>query len=520
MSIPNSTSMGAKRLSTPQIIKILWSAAIGFVLIVGVQALLFRLGLPTWLLALLWTLITVGSVLILSAMGRTMTSTQFFYSARRAKASVTGFGGGTDWASGSFLLLFLLAGPGNQLVFFYALLLGVLISGIAIAPPFYRSGAATLSGFLTWRCTSALESRVIALVALACSLTSLAVFMLAELAVIKAIFAALFAYDTQMLLGTLVVLAVLPTVLGGWFSLIAINVVLALWIILAVTGSTFLFAFMTPPFAPGMGLQLPTITGFSDVLSGGLAGGSAMVLVLLLAGGVSVFPHALSRMALLRKAVAATEHSGWSALFVFVIISSSALSLEFIVGVPTEGTLRLQSQAWISLLPYFALALASYNALAACIMTFCSVTVRGIQRSRLRSPDDRSMFATRVLALLVAAVLIMDFDQLTASPVALWLLAVLWLSATLFVPAVTATWLSGFAPWTMLAMVASGAVLFAALLQPWAMVDLANWDHTFVWFGVMIWAIQIAVGVLGWFAARRYPHLARADADHIKVLRS
>ena len=328
MVLPHYSGKRHHWLDTSSIVYLLWMVFGAFLAVIGLLFLFERLGLPQEVVHGGILVFAVAAVMFLAMIGKTMTGAYYFFCDRQAKASVIGFSSGTDWAGGTFFIFFLAASPALKHLLAPSLVLGMFLLSGLFAALFYRSGALTLPGFFFWRYQSSASGWVALLV------TSLALFLLslAELQVAAQMLPALGFSNQTAGLVILLGLALLPGLAGGWLSLMFVNVVLALWIIVAMTVPTFVVGFLPGVFTQDISdgpvrnllteLPLPNLelTEPNSLLG-------SLTVIITLSCGFAVLPHALSRLALGRRSFAAIEHVGWGTLFVFVVLASFALSV-------------------------------------------------------------------------------------------------------------------------------------------------------------------------------------------------
>ena len=443
MSLTTLSNNTVERLRPERLAAMLWiSGAVLFVLLLA-ATLFGRLGLPLALIAFGLLLAAAVAIVVLGWFGRTMTSVHYFFAERTVPSAASGFSGGADWAGGAFILIFMSLDTFDRTVMAPAVMFGIFLTAILFASAFFRSGVSTLPGYFSWRFPRAgagfLSIPIVSAILLA--------FVVAEFAVARDVLALLIPAPLENITWAVLLLAVIPVLLGGWLSLLFANLALILAVMVCVLVPTLLIGgapglLQSDGTLSGSIADLPIVSELTASQTGSTDLGSVFTLMLVLSAGFSVLPHALSRLALVDRPVAASEHVGWAALFVFVLISTTPLSFGLIMGQDELKLELLASQPVLHVMPYIALLLLSYNGLAATLMAFSAGLVRGVQRSRSLDPGERSMVGTRLVAILVASSIgaLLATDSLPI--IALFIGALCLGAAALFVPLVSAIWLS------------------------------------------------------------------------------
>jgi len=243
MNLPGLTSRTDYRLSTRQIITVLWVGCLVYSTMIIALILLNRLGLPIDFSHLLHTIFVSFGVILLGWMGRTMTSRHFFFAQKRANSAASGWSGGTDWSGGAFLLILVSVSFYQRGIWIIAIMLGLLIMSLLFARAFHRAGVSTLPGFLAWRFP---ESGA-GLLAIPASSIVLLLLAIAEFEVARSTMAIIDSVNAGQLTWFILFLAVVPAVLGGWMSLVFLNIVLALWLAISVLLPTLMLGLVPTP---------------------------------------------------------------------------------------------------------------------------------------------------------------------------------------------------------------------------------------------------------------------------------
>ncbi|MFD0917222.1 hypothetical protein ACFQ14_12450 [Pseudahrensia aquimaris] len=404
MSSLNLKDAKAHPLDNDQISTALWIAAASFISGLVILALLGRLGLPVFLTYAGALLLFNIAIAVLAWRGRTMTGRSFFFADKMGSSATTGFGGGADFAGGAVLLVFASLTTQGQALWLMAVFLGMTLMSVFFAHSLYRETVSTVTGYFAIR----YPGQGAGMASVPVVLAMLLLLAIAEFGVSLAVLERL-AVDNSNTGGWMILgLAVLPALVGGWFSILLVNAVLALWTVICVLIPTFFIALLPGVLSSddasliaGSELTpLPPLTGLSFQDSGGWA---AYLSVCVLAAGFSVLPQSFSRMATVKRPAATMEHIGWAALFVFVVVAVSGLSIALIMeGADEQRAGLLSNNPMLHVLPYLALLFIAFNALSTTILAFSSAAVRSFRRSRREDPGERSMFGTRLLCVLVA----------------------------------------------------------------------------------------------------------------------
>lgn len=505
-----SASTSARRLGTTRIVNLLWLFGTLVLALIALIHLLGRLGLPGELIGAIWLVGLALAVLSLVWIGRTMTGTYYFFAGRRARAPVSGFSGGSDWLCGSLLLLIIMAAASMQLLMALGVMLGLAICALLVAPGLHRSGRATLPGFFDWR----FPGTGCGLAALVPVLAFLVLLGIAEFSLLRDLVAVVGPITPGLAVTGLLIAALLPVLFGGWFALLAVNVVFAMAVIVAVTVPTLYIGLFADP------ASLTETTTFSPLPALASGGGSGLLptlvpgqlaLMLAIAGGIAVSPLGLARLALVARPNAASEHVGWAALFVFIVFSALPLSLTLITQSAQQGLgLSLAAIPALHYLPYIALLLAAFNAFSATLMTLSSTLVRAFRRTQKRDPDDRTMFGTRLLATLFVLALGWLLADARVSSLDSLLCALMIASSGLLAPtlvSLTVRCQSGRA-------VAVAIIVGAAF--PLALISFGEGGFMAppVWSVMAGWACSAIVLSIGHMVARRSGEDAASEASH------
>ena len=452
-----------------------WLALFTFLSTLVVFVLLQRLGLPTEIVIGAIFILSIVAIAGLAWTSRTMTSSVFFYANRALGPFTSGLGSTSDLLSGAMLILFFSTNLAGRMVIATGLVLGVLLQAALFSSAFHRSGVSSLPGYFTWR----YQRKIIGYPALLAVFALLAMLAMAEFQVANSILQIQTGLPLEQTAWIVVILAVLPSVFGGWTGLLLVNATLVIWML----ACTLVPAVATGFFAPALSqaLQMDLLGNPLEVLNlapsmtllgaGDFASIATIVLsVFMIAAGVSTLPHTLSRLSTNSRPVEAIESVGWLALMVFLMLSALPLSLGLIIASPTSTELAvvLQGQPVLQMLPYFVVLFAALNALSVTLFTAASSVVRATSRMRNLDPGDQSVFSTRLGVLLLAGVLLKWPESLTVSPEYLLVSALMLAAGGLFVPLVASTWLRYLSVWTVSAAILGGSLTTAILLSPLA----------------------------------------------------
>ena len=204
-----------------------WIGLCTFVSLLAVFLLLQRLGLPTE--------IVVGAIFTLSAatffgltwISRTMRSSVFFFANRALGPFTSGLGSCSDFLSGAILILFFSTHLAGKMVIATGLVLGVLFQAALFSAPFQRSGVASVPGYFAWR----FERQITGYLALIAVFGMLAMFAMAEFQVARNLLQVQTGLPLEQAGWVILLLAVLPSLFGGWTGLLLVNAVLAIWML-------------------------------------------------------------------------------------------------------------------------------------------------------------------------------------------------------------------------------------------------------------------------------------------------
>ncbi len=468
MSLADHIPVDRRSIGSSRIVNILWLTGLAFVAGIFLMVLLQRLGAPLVVALGIVLVFSLVGVVTLSWIGRTMTSSLYFFAGRLAGVAPNGLGSTTDWISGAFLMTFFALPLSGKLVLAPAVMLAILMQATLFANVFHRSSVSSPPGFLGWR----YQNRFTGPVALAVTCSILVLLIFAEFEVARLLLATITDLPLERAGLIVAVLVALPALFGGWLALMIVNSVLALWMLIAVLSPAIATGFFPDFLRTGLELGRSTQTfaplNFNEVdlfgltTGGGISTFTAVTTMLVLAAGFSVMPHTLSRIALLSRPVATIESLGWCALGGFLLFSALPLSIGLIGTDPASDELAalLKSQPVLHMMPYIALLFAAFNALSATLFAFSSAIVRALRRTARLDPGEQSIFSTRFLACLCAfgLVYVSQGQNLNASK--LLILAVSLSAATLFMPMVAAAWISSLPRWAALLAMLTGALAF------------------------------------------------------------
>ena len=461
-----------------RLFNILWLSATALVVWIVILLLLQRLGLPLAYAVgglVVWTGLFA---LVMSFVGRSMTSSHFFFANNMGVASQLGVSGLGDWVSGAFLARFFGISFSGQIVVAVSLALALMLHAALFARAIQYAKVATVPGFFAWRYRSQLLGVVVLFVTSAISFA----LMAAEFELLQ-----ILASDLPLLSGemgpvVLVIFAVLPALFGGWLSLALINSVLAVWMLIMV---------LVPAIAVGLlpGLirsdlvveaaatTLPVLEFAApqwSLFEPGQGWVSLALLMYVLTCGLCCLPTAFSRSSLHARPGAALEGIAWSSLGLFLIFSAAPLSLLLIAGDAASPAAAVLSQnPVLHALPYFAILIAVYNAFSATLLVASGSVVRALRRSRNLDPGEQSMFSTRMLAVVLAVGLLVMPAHILPNPVDLLIWAVMLGACSLFWPLVFSIWISKIpAVASGLSVVASPALALVLFYdQKWQPVE-------------------------------------------------
>ena len=489
---------------------LLWIGALAIAVFLLAAALLYRLGLPSGPLfgVALGGIIVV--VLMLGFLGRTAVTRVYFFAGRQMPPAVSGFGGGFDFGGGVFWLIFAAASASLKLVLAPAIVLGIFVMSGVFSRNIRSSGSATASGLLSrrypWQGAGS--------VSLAIAIAGLLALAIAEAQLGVAVIEAVFPGRADAALIGLVLLALAIGLLGGQMAHAFFGLAMAFAFMLLTAGTTIVLGIAPELLDPTIrivpeitldrlnvmaGPGFPEMTGSTDRLA----------IIVVVVCGVSVLPHAASRLAVVDKPRQAMEHLGWSSLWVFVTLSSIPLSIGLLVG---GGATELGRNALMHpvfvLVAWLALLIASFAAFA---MTFFSLSVhlaRGVQRLLVRSPDDFSMALSRFLLVAMAGGMIWLGLPTNVAPTTLFIDALCVLAAGLFVPMVIACTLDRVPGYAMTAACLIGVTPLLVYFLRFEPTDLRFVSMTQLW----LVSVGMAAALLILLAARalaiRFPRLA------------
>jgi Na+/proline symporter len=467
--IPDESTLIHRRNATT----LFWIALFSFIGAFVIFLLLQRLGLPSQIVIGSILIMAVALIICLAWISRTMTSLMFFFANRALGPFTSGLGSTTDFLSGSLLILLFSINLTGKMVLVIALVLGVLLHASLFSANIRRAGVLSLPGFFAWR----IGSKFTGYLVLPVATVILFALAMAEFQVAGALLQAMTGLTAQQSIWIVILLAVLPSVFGGWSGLLLVNACLAIWMLTcalipaSVTG--FLPSLLvTPQDLELVDTPLQILNLVESTLlfgSTGTASTSWLVLTMLTAAaGFSVLPHALSRLSTNSRPIEAIESVGWLALMCFLMFSALPLSVGLIVGTPTSGELAtlLQNQPILQMLPYFVILFAALNGLAATLFTAAASIIRATNRLRNIDPGEQSVFLTRLTVLILAVGLIAWPEELILTTEELLIGALMMGAGGIFVPLVAGIWFGSISRWALNAAIAGGALVTAYLLYP------------------------------------------------------
>ena len=477
MSLLEHIPSNKRSLDASNVSSILWIFGLGFAGTTCLLVLLQRLGLPMGYVVGFAAVATVVSSVVLCWVGRTMTSSLFFFANKSAGAPHLGIGGLTDWIGGAFLVVFFTIPLTGKMLLSTSLVLGLILFAALFANAFWRSGVLTIPGFLAWRSGSKLANHVSLVVVVGI----LGCLIFSEFHIARDMLATLGHMEPQTATWLVLIFALLPSLCGGWFALLLANATLAVWMLFSVLLPAIVTGFF-PKLLVG-NLQLDTDSGTLPALAFESVHPSNPLLmetnfltasapglfltIAVLAAGFSVLPHALSRIALNVRAVDALESVAWTGLCIFLAISALPLSIGLIGASPSSSTLSvlLESQPVLHSLPYFALLFAAMNALAVVLFALSSALVRGFRRSRNMDPGEQSIFSTRLVGLLIGLAILNSPLELVPPPDQLMIWALVLGAGSLFVPMAAGAWMSNLPKHTLSLSIFCGALTTTIFLS-------------------------------------------------------
>lgn len=465
--IPDESTLIQQRNATT----LYWAALFSFLGAFFVFLLLQRLGLPAEIVIGSVLVMTVVLCVCLAWISRTMTSRMFFFANRALGPFTSGLGSATDFLSGSLLILLFSVSLTSKMLLATALLLGVLLHATCFSANIQRAGVLSLPGFFAWRIGSKFSGYLV----LPLVTVILMALAMAEFQVAGALLQVMTGLTTQQTVWIVMLLAVLPSVFGGWTGLLLVNAALAIWMLICAlvpASATGFFPSLLQSDqatdAVDTPLQILTLAESPLLFAAGTSTSWQVLSVLVLAAGFSVLPHALSRLSSNSRPIDAIESVGWLALVCFLMLSALPLSVGLIVADPTSERLSilLQNQPILQMLPYFIILFAALNCLSATIFTSAASIVRATNRLRNIDPGEQSVFLTRLMVLMLAVGLIAWPAELTLPTDELLVGALMLGAGGLFIPLIAGIWIGSISNWALNASIALGALVTAYLLYP------------------------------------------------------
>ena len=438
-----------------------------------------------------------------------MTSSSFFFANRALGSFTPGIGGTTDLVSGAFLVVMFSAALTGKMVLATALSLAIVFQAALFSTAFQRSGVSGLPGFFAWRA----RNQTAGYIALVPVVLILAVLALAELQIAAMVAGKISGIPLDRATIVILVLAVLPSLFGGWLGLLLTNATLVVWMIICAIAPAIATGFFAPFLRAAMeldfvGIPVPpvdilTAMPFSQNLQASTAG-SFLATILVLAAGMSVLPHALSRLSTSARPIEALESSGWGALVIFLLLGALPLSVGLVVSSPTSSVLAvlLQSQPALQMLPFFIILFAAFNGLSVTIFSVASAIARAANRFRKRDPGEQSVFSTRLCIGLMAVGLSTFPEHLTPSPDWLLINGLALGAGSLFVPLTAGIWAGQLSTWSLNLSVASGSIVTLVCLSPWVIFPMQT-PFFAGWLGALTCLIVVAVDRMLRTARRR-----------------
>ena len=500
LATPNSNETQTFRRSNA--VTLFWLALLSFVTALFVFLVLQRLGLPTEIVI---GAIIIGCIIVfvgLAWVSRTMTSSLFFHANRSLGPLTSGLGSMTDILPGSMLILMFSTHLAGKMALATGLALGVLLQGALFSAAFQKSGVSSLPGYFAWR----LQRQTTGYLALIAVFAILAMLALAEFQIAINILQVLTGLPPELTAWVVILLAVLPSVFGGWTGLLLVNATLAIWALVCTLAPATAVGFFSQIFSGTvnpdvLGAPLEPLNLASTVVLFGsdqvASPTTLIVTVLTIAAGTSVLPQALSRISTNSGDVEAIESVGWLALTAFLMLSALPLSLGLVVTTPTSDNLAavLENQPVLQILPYFVILFAALNALAATLFNAASSVVRASSRLRRLDPGEQSVFSTRLGILLLAGIILKWPVNLTPSPEQLLTGALMIGAGGLFVPMVVSTWFGALSTWAVSASILGGTLTTMVLLSP----INALLTMPVGWAGISGAAVAVMILVADWY---------------------
>jgi len=420
----------------------------------GIIALLYtleRLGLPGEYSVRLLAGWTALALFFVSWFGRSVNSRRFFFAERQSEALPAGLGGASCWLSGAVIIAFFALPQNVQFILVVAIMLGLAIQAFLFAAPANASRTYSLPGLVLWRHKVSHTG----LICLAVCMIVLCPMAFAEYGVATDLFAVLSGLSPANAALAVCVLALLPVLFGGWQAFLLVNVCAGLWIVLSMLAPALITGFLpfllvnsgelsTPVLAPlaieGQPSLVPVTNSFD-----------ATITLLVFAAGFAAMPRTLARLSITPSRITTVEGLGWSGLVVFLSLSALILSVGLIIGPAWEsGPGRLlRSSPALATLPYAAVFLSAFNALAITVFVAAKTMVRTVTYYRKREPDVGSMFAVRVLAVLLTVMMWLSNQSVEFSTAELLLMALAFAAAGLFPALVFSLWVPKLPAWAM-----------------------------------------------------------------------
>ncbi|NKB53062.1 MAG: hypothetical protein GKR97_12705 [Rhizobiaceae bacterium] len=473
MTLGNQIPDEGRTLHRANATTMFWLMLLAFAAALSLFLLLQRLGLHAEIIVGSILFMTVTVVVGLAFTSRTMTGSQFFYANRTLGPFTSGLSSSSDILSGAMLVLLFSSSLAGKMLLATSLALGILFQAGMFSSAFQRSGVSGLPGYFAWR----FQNQITGYLALIAVFGMLLLLSLAEMQVAKNILQIQTGIPLDNAVWFVLVLAVLPSLFGGWTGLLLVNATLVIWMLVCTLVPAIATGFFASMF--GQSLQLDFLgepLNALDLAPSTLLFGSSETVsvaapvftVLAIAAGISTLPQALSRLSTNNRAVDAIESVGWLALMVFLMLSALPLSLGLVVATPTSAKLAsvLQAQPVLHMLPYFIVLFAAINALAATLFTAASSVSRATGRFRNLNPGEQSVFSTRLVILILAGLLLYWPDAWTPPTDHLLISALMLGTGGLFIPLLISTWLGSISAWAVSLSIACGTATTLLLLAP------------------------------------------------------
>ncbi|MDD9910079.1 MAG: hypothetical protein OXR62_10345 [Ahrensia sp.] len=433
-------------------------------------ALLFtmeKLGLSGRVVSAVVTVWAVFAIAFVSWFGRSVSGAQFFRARGQNMPFVAGLGGAFGWLSASVIFALFALDSAEAFILLAAVSLAFVLQAVLFAHRFGGCAHTTLPDMVLAHC----GARASGLATMLACLLALAPLALAEFKIAASLLTQLSGLSAQSAMIALCVIATVPTLLGGWQSLIVVNACLGLWILLSLLSPAVLVGFLPTlltNISAGDGSFLAPIDMNAQSTMLDLASTADAILLLIVnATGIAAFPHLLARLPLAGQRIASIEGLAWSSLIVFLALSALLLSVGLVLTNPssTEMSVLLQSNTSLAILPYAALLWTAINALSMCLLVASQTLVLSLRARIEREPGVGSMFAARLVVMALSITLWVSASKIDLNIIDLLILAVAISASSVFPSLLSAAWFDrGSATFTTLCTLTSSCLVGYALL--------------------------------------------------------